>query len=138
MQLTGLAQVLLPHTPGMPPPPQVSDPVQLQSSAPPQPSPILPQYRPPLGIVQVRGAQLACTHTPEAVQLLVAPQAPQSSARPQPSPIVPQKPPRTVAAGQVSAGQLGPPTHSPFSQTWSAGQAPQSFVPLQPSPIVPQ
>jgi hypothetical protein len=89
-------------------------------------------------MLQVSGTQLACTHTPEAVQLLVASQAPQSSARPQPSPMVPQKPPALVAVGQVSAGQLGPPTHSPFSHTWSPGQVPQSFVSLQPSPMVPQ
>src|SRR6185295_15568261 len=121
MQLTAVAQVLLPHTPGTPPPPQVAVPVQLQSSAPPQPSPILPQYRPPLGMLQVSGTQLACTHTPEVVQLLGAPQAPQSSARPQPSPMVPQKLPTVVTAGQASAGQPGPPTHSPFSHTSPVG-----------------
>src|SRR4051812_5413365 len=138
MQPTAVAHVLLPQTPGTPPPPQVVDPVQLQSSAPPQPSPILPQYRPPPGMLQVSGAQFACTHTPDAAQLLVPSQAPHSSARPQPSPMVPQKRPTVVAVGQVSAGQLGPPTHSPFSHCWSPGQAPQFLVSLQPSPMVPQ
>src|SRR5437868_3447128 len=72
------------------------------------------------------------------VQVAPAAQVPHSCTPPQPSPMLPQNPPTVVAAGQASVGQLGPPTHNPFSHTWSPGQAPQSCVPLQPSPMVPQ
>ena len=34
--------------------------------------------------------------------------------------------------------QEAPPTHTPPSQSWSAGHAPQSMVPKQPLPMTPQ
>ena len=57
---------------------------------PPQPSPMVPQYCPPLAAAQVAGLQLAGTHTFLALQVWPDGQSPQGSALPQPSPIVPQ------------------------------------------------
>ena len=82
-----------------------------QSSVPPQPSPILPQYLPPPGIAQVSGMQFAGTQRPP-LQILPAEHLPQSSPRPQPSPTLPQYcalPPEV----QVIGGQLGPPMQTP-------------------------
>jgi hypothetical protein len=59
-----------------------------QSSDPPQPSPMVPQYR-EVPALQVSGTQPAVRQTFE-VQTWVPVQAPQSSDRPQPSPIDPQ------------------------------------------------
>ena len=65
--------------PAMPAPPQVRGAVQPpQSSVPPQPSPIMPQYLPPPAVLQVSGVQLAGTHRPP-LQVWPAGQAPQSS-----------------------------------------------------------
>src|SRR5436190_558913 len=129
----------VPHTPAMLAPPQVWGALQLmQSSGPPQPSPIIPQYWPPPAIAQVSGMQPAGTHSPP-LQTWPPAQAPQSSERPQPSPIGPQyltAPPDW----QVIAVQLGPPMQmpgfvSPPLQVASPGQAPHSSMPpLQPLP----
>src|SRR6516162_1638519 len=66
VQLTGVQlAAVAPHTPSIPPPPQVSAPVQpLQVSVPPQPSPIEPQYCAPPPALQVAGTQPAFTQTP--------------------------------------------------------------------------
>src|SRR5438477_11618084 len=98
MVRNGGGQVIAPQTPGTPPPPQVKPPVQLQFSAPPQLSPIMPQYCTPFGPLQVLGTQPGSMHTPLLLQLKPVGHMPQSSARPQPSPILPQL--RTPVVGQ--------------------------------------
>src|SRR5580698_3803457 len=111
-----------------------------QSSVPPQPLPMTPQYCPPEG-VQLTGVQLALAAPqtpvmPPPPQVLAPLQAPQSSEPPQPSPMAPQywAPP---AALQV-AGTQPATTQTPPLQVWPLGQAPQLTEPPQPSPIVPQ
>src|SRR5262245_30966983 len=92
LQLSRLVQLAagVPQTPAMLAPPQVMGALQpWQSSVPPQPSPILPQYWPPLASAQVIGEQVVGTHRPPR-QVWPAAQPPQSSSRPQPSPILPQ------------------------------------------------
>ncbi len=91
VQLTGVQLALAaPQTPAIPPPPQVLAPVQApQSSEPPQPSPIAPQYCAPPPALQVAGTQPATTQTPP-LQVCPPGQAPQSTELPQPSPMVPQ------------------------------------------------
>ena len=81
---------------GAPPEPQAAPPGQAagQSSTPPQPLPMRPQYWPPavpLGL-QVMGVQLVAAHTPGMLPPQVDPagQSPHTSAHPQPSPMVPQ------------------------------------------------
>jgi len=66
VQLTGVQlAAVAPQTPVMPPPPQVSAPVQApQSRMPPHPSPIEPQYWDPPPALQVAGTQPAFTQTP--------------------------------------------------------------------------
>jgi hypothetical protein len=138
LQLKRFVQSGLAHTPAIPPPPQVCGALQFwQSSVPPQPSPISPQYLPPPAMLQVSAVQLGGTQTPPR-QIWPSAHAAQSSARPQPSPIAPQYltvPPEP----QVSGVQLGPPTQMLLLQIWSPGQTPQSsFPPAQPLPIWPQ
>ena len=112
VQLTGVQLALLaPQTPAMPPPPQLSAPLQaLQVSEPPQPSPIAPQYCAPPAALQVAGTHPAVTQTPP-VQVWPLAQAPQSSELPHPSPMVPQY--FAVPALQVSFTQLEPPRQIP-------------------------
>jgi hypothetical protein len=43
-----------PQTPGVPPPPQVLDPVQLQVTVPPQPFDLLPHAPPTHGLMGVQ------------------------------------------------------------------------------------
>jgi hypothetical protein len=79
-----------PHTPVTPAPPQVSGAVQLpHSSNDPQPSPMVPQYWPPVGGLQVAGAQNVGMQMPE-LQVCPAPHTPQSRLPPQRSPMTPQ------------------------------------------------
>src|SRR4051812_30482928 len=64
-----------------------------QSSARPQPSPMTPQYWPPVATMQLIGLQPGSPQTPGTPpppQVAGAVQAPQSIAPPQPSPITPQ------------------------------------------------
>src|SRR4051812_35700423 len=62
-RLQRLRQVSCPHTPGVPPPPQVSPPLQPpQSTERPQPSPMVPQYL-PVGWVQLVATQPGTPHT---------------------------------------------------------------------------
>jgi len=83
-----------PHTLGVPEPPQLSPAGQVpQSSWPPQPSPTVPQYFPPvcwqvMG-VQVPGVALQ-TFATLAPQVCPAGQVPQFIWPPQPLPTVPQ------------------------------------------------
>src|SRR6476646_8785869 len=81
------------QTPACAPVPQAMPPGQAgQSSTPPQPLPMCPQYCPPPIGLQVIGTQLASVQTPGTPPPHVEP-APQSahvSVPPQPSPIVPQ------------------------------------------------
>src|SRR5664280_2517944 len=114
----------------MPPPPQTPAFGQVpQSSVPPQPSPIEPQYRPPT-VSQVRGTHPALAHT-RFVQVSPAAQPPQSMASPQPSPMLPQN--FVVPAWHVPVlTQVESPTQTLFEQVHPARQAPQSIVPPQP------
>src|SRR5690242_6538297 len=59
LQLMGVQALAgAPHTPAMPPPPQVwGAPQPPQSTVPPQPSPIMPQYLPPPVMLHVSGTQ---------------------------------------------------------------------------------
>src|SRR6266700_6733667 len=80
-----------PHTPGVFPPGSGGQ-LMPQSSEPPQPSPIVPQYcPPPFGAVQLPFVQLVGTHTLFGLQVCPAGQSPQGSVPPQPSPTVSQK-----------------------------------------------
>ena len=89
------AQVGAPQTLAMPPPPQVWPVGQLfpQSTAPPQPSPIVPQYWPP-GSEQVRlGVHPTWPQTwatPPPPQAWPVGQSPQSICASQPLPTTPQ------------------------------------------------
>ena len=125
----------MPHTPGKLPP-QISPPLQVpQSSAPPQPSPILPQYL-PLGVMlQVSGVQASKKQRPPW-QVWPSGHGEQRSARPQPSPIGEQY--LALPPGlQVSGIQLAPPTQMLLLQMSAAPQAPHSSLPPgQPLPIV--
>jgi hypothetical protein len=102
-----------PQIPVRPAPPQVCVPAQApQSRVLPQPSPILPQYWPPVG-VQVNAVHdpAGAPHTlgmPAPPQLWPAGQAPQSRVLPQPSPILPQYwPPAPVHVIGVQVAGLG-------------------------------
>src|SRR5262249_47170531 len=81
------------QTLGVPVPPQVMPLLQLpQLSTPPQPSPIVPQYCPFIG-VQAAFVPLGSTQrlaTPPEPQAMPPGQSGQSSVPPQPSPIFPQ------------------------------------------------
>jgi hypothetical protein len=86
----------VPHTAATPPPPQLVPAGQEpQVKAPPQPSPIVPQYcaLPLVQLVATQPAGGGVPHTPgipPAPQLVPAGQAPQVTAPPQPLPMVPQ------------------------------------------------
>ena len=126
-------------TPGTPHAPPSGQPGG-QSSTPPQPLPIRPQYCPPPGGVQVAG-----THAGSPPQTLVRPpppqvaapvQPPQSSVPPQPSPITPQNfPPSKL---QEAMGLQFCAMHTPFWQSCPALQVPQSSSRPHWSPITPQ
>src|SRR5690242_10712397 len=89
-RLHRFTQVSCPHTPAVPPPPQVSGLVQPpQSSEWPQPSPMVPQYL-PVACWQVMAVQGPAGVQTLAVQSWPVGQAPQESVLPQPSPMVPQ------------------------------------------------
>jgi hypothetical protein len=112
-----------------------------QSSTPPQPFPIRPQYWPPPIGLQVIAVQLVGAHTPgtppapHVIWTLPAAQSPHASVPPQPSPMVPQY---CVVADLHVSGTHPAFTQTPAVQTSPVAHAPQSsFVP-QPSPIVPQ
>ena len=89
----------VPGTPGQAPAcapvPHAMPPGQVdgQSSTPPQPLPMRPQYWPPPIGVHVIGVQLVGAQTPGTPpppQVDPAAQSPHASVPPQPSPIVPQ------------------------------------------------
>ena len=109
-----------------------------QSSTPPQPFPIRPQYWPPPIGLQVIAVQLVGAHTPgtpPAPHDDPAAQSPHASVPPQPSPMVPQY---CVVADLHVSGTHPAFTQTPAVQTSPVPHAPQSsFVP-QPSPTVPQ
>ena len=85
-----------PQTPGVPQPPQVSPAVGQppQSSEPPQPLPMTPQYLPPVcwqtSGVQVPAVGAQTPARPPAPQVWPLGQLPQFRVPPQPSPMVPQ------------------------------------------------
>ena len=110
-----------------------------QSSVPPQPSPMTPQYWPPPAGMQVIGLQPGSPQTPGDAAARAGRGRLAAAAvemPPQPSPIVPQK--RDAPALQVSGTQLDA-THRPEPlQVWPAAQPPQSSARPQPSPTLPQ
>ena len=106
-----------------------------QSSAAPQPSPIVPQYCPPFVAVQVPFVQFAGTHTLFGLHTSPGGQSPQGSELPQPSPTVPQN--WLPALPHVSGTQPAC-THTLLVQVEPAEHAPQLSAWPQPSPIVPQ
>ena len=120
----------LPQTLGIPPPPQVSVPLQLPHwSVVPQPSLIAPQFFP--CAAQVVGVQVLAPQTlgvPPPPQVSPAPHEPHWSVAPQPSLMVPQFLPwaAQVVGVQVPAPQtLGVP---PPPQVWPEPQVPQLSV----------
>src|SRR5580765_2669208 len=95
-----------------------------QLRTPPQPSPMVPQYWPPIG-VQVAFTQVGSLQTLATPAPQVPPfgQVLQSSVPPQPSPIMPQK--RIVPVPlQVRGTQPGV-AQMPELQVWPAGQPAQ-------------
>jgi hypothetical protein len=106
-----------------------------QSKLPPQPSPMVPQYWPPLAAVQVPFVQLAGMHTLFALHTWPEGQSPQGKDPPQPSPTVPQNwlPLLPQVRGMQPAF-----TQTLFVQLVPAAQVPQSKPWPQPSPMVPQ
>ena len=126
-----------PHRLGMFPPPHTAPPGQSpQVSVPPQPSPMIPQNRPPPIASQVTGTQPVRTQTPPRHSSPVG-HIPQSSGFPQPSPIVPQNRPAPIS--HLMGVQVGPPTHRFCSQIQSGGHGSvQEIRPPQLSPISPQ
>jgi hypothetical protein len=109
-----------------------------QSSTPPQPLPMRPQYWPPPVGLQVIAVQLVGAQTPGTPpppQVDPAGQSPQGSVPPQPLPMVPQYRvlPDVQARGTQPAVTQTPPVH-----VCPVGQAPQSSDLPQPSPIEPQ
>ena len=83
---------LLPHSPGFPPPPQVSGATHLpQSSKAPHPSPAGPHFRP--SVAHEVGVHFGLPHSPglpPPPQVPGGTQVPQSSLPPHPSPAGPQ------------------------------------------------
>src|SRR5262245_1008721 len=134
--------------PVMPPPGQAwfagqaAPPGQVagQSSALPQPLPIVPLYWPPPIGVQVIGTQFGSPHTllmPVPPQVCGAAQV-QSMVLPQPSPIRPQYlPPPPGTSHPVGVQFAGTQTPSALP-VLPVGQAPQSIASPQPVPILPQ
>ena len=118
------------------PPPHTAPPGQSpQVSVPPQPSPMIPQNRPPI-VSQVIGTHPVRTQTPLRHSSPFG-HIPQSSGFPQPSPIVPQN--RPAPASHLMAVQVGPPTQMFCSQIQSGGHGSvQEIRPPQLSPISPQ
>src|SRR5499427_3881190 len=125
----------------MPSPPQAPPLGQgsLQSSAPPQPSPMRPQYTGPfMGAHDGMGVQLTGAQTlsmPRPPQVPPLGQAPQSMLPPHPSPTTPQR--RPPLASQLIGAQLlrmqTLPLHvSPVSHD------PQASARPHPSPMVSQ
>ena len=109
-----------------------------QSSAPPQPLPMRPQYWPPDAGLQLTGVQSALPHTlasPPPAQVFVPVHSPHSRTPPQPSPMVPQKLP---PANAQPSGTQPASTHTPFRHSLPSVQAPQSSGRPQPSPTTPQ
>src|SRR5688572_15523821 len=128
------------HTLALPSPPQAAPSSQApQSSKPPQPLPIVPQYWPPPSGRHANGVQPSVVpHTfsrPPPPQVQPPSQPMQSSTPPQPSPITPQNLPPLNS--QVSGWQFGG-THTLFWHTSPAGHSPQSSESPQPSPTTPQ
>ena len=134
-------ELLLPHTQPLP----AAEQSVPQLSEPPQLSPIVPQYRPPVSGLQVSGVQPAVGpalhRLPWQVHPLFVQVLPQSSEFPQPSPMVPQywSP---FAVLQVSGVQpaVGPALHRLFWQVHPGfvQVVPQCTVDPQPSPMSPQ
>src|SRR5215471_10304533 len=126
MQAAGVSgvQVPPPHRLATPVPPQVwpAGQAAAQSSEPPHPLPMIPQYWPPLGR-QVAPGQVV---EPQALGMPAPPQVwpagqllPQSTTPPQPSPIRPQYwPPGSV---QVRLG-----VQPTMPQTWATPPPPQT------------
>jgi hypothetical protein len=114
-----------------------------QASELPQPSPMLPQYRPPEAGVQLTGVQVGppLHRLFWQVHPLFVQVVPQASELPQPSPMVPQywSP---LAVAQVSGAQpaVGPALHR---LSWQVHPVllqlvPQGSVDPHPSPMSPQ
>jgi hypothetical protein len=125
---------------GEPPPPHVSEPLQLPHwSVLPQPSLIAPQFLP--WAVQVVGVQALPPHTfavPPPPQVWPEPHVPHWRTELQPSLMVPQFLPW---AAQVVGEQVPDPQTlavPPPPQLCPEPQVPQLTVPLQPSGMVPQ
>ena len=140
MQLAGTQTLAFCAAPHVPPLGQVP-----HDSIAPQPSPMSPQKRNPMAS-QVSGLQLLSTHR-LFLQVLPAGHPMQSSDRPHPSPMTLQyvprlpDPPSSAGMSHVYGLQLGPPTHTFFSQVQSApsgAQSPHFRMPLQLSPMSPQ
>src|SRR5262245_53348021 len=135
---------MVPHTPGVPPPPQVSPAGQApQSRVPPQPSPTIPQYLPPGG-VQVTAWHIPppvpqTLATPPPPQVSVPERPPQSIRRPQPSPIMPQYLPPSCwqATGMQLVGSGAHTLAVTAPHVCPPGHAPQSRTRPQPSPTRP-
>jgi hypothetical protein len=121
---------------------QAAPPAQVagQSSALPQPLPIVPQYCPPAIGVQLIGTQLGSPQTfgmPVPAQVCGAAQ-PQSMVWPQPSPIRPQYFPPPPGMSQPAGVQLAGTQTPSLLQVLPDGHAPQSSASPQPVPILPQ
>ena len=123
--------VMLPHGP---------DGQVPQSSAAPQPSPIVPQYRPPFIAVHDPRTHPGPPRQTPLVQTCPFGQVAQFRMPPQPSPMVPQY--WVVPIVHCSRVQLALPGQRfaapPLPQAWLSGQLPHSSARPQPSPIRPQ
>src|SRR6185436_20112359 len=111
-----------------------------QSSALPQPLPIVPQYWPPPIGLHVIGTQLGSPHTlvmPVPPQVCGAAQV-QSMVLPQPSPIRPQYFPLPAGMSQPAGVQFAGTQTPSLLQVFPVGQVPQSSASPQPVPTLPQ
>ena len=111
-----------------------------QSSALPQPFPIVPQYWPPPIGLHVIGTQFGSPHTfatPPPPQVCGAAQ-PQSIVLPQPSPIRPQYLPPPPGMSQPAGVQFAGTQTPSLLHVAPAEQAPQSSASPQPVPTRPQ
>ena len=119
----------VPHTLGVPPPPQDSPGPQVpQSRSAPQPSATGPQFA--CALVQVRGAQRGAPQTfamPPPPQVVPLAQAPQLRSPPQPSARGPQVAP-TLA--QVRGTQVRPASGAPPEPQTLARPPPPQVVPV--------